>query len=226
MAKILIIDDDNALGSALQSLLSQEGFVVECALNGEDGLRLLSRHSYEVIILDWNLPEMSGEDVCRDYRNGGGQAPLLFLTGRHDISFLERGFDVGADDYITKPFESRELVARVKALLKRRSKPFQGELRVLDLLLKPEKNVIIKGDCELKLRHKEVALLEYLMRHPNQLFSAQQLLDAVWPADTQSGAHSVRTWIGLLRHKLATIGHEDLITTVAGAGYILELSEK
>ncbi|MDR3612682.1 MAG: response regulator transcription factor [Candidatus Obscuribacterales bacterium] len=225
MPKLLIIDDDTGLTEALKNYLSQHGFLVECTPSAEDALQILSEYSYDALIVDWNLPEMSGELLVKRFREAGDHTPVMFLTGQNNVSTLERGFEVGADDYLTKPFEPRELVARLKGLLKRRANPFQNELRVMDLVLKPELHIMLAGDVEVKLRSKEVALLEFLIRHPNRIFTAQQIMNAVWASDSESSAHSVRTWMGLLRHKLASVGHQDLIKTVAGAGYILEMRD-
>lgn len=222
MAKVLLIDDDQNLTDSLISFLQLQGFLAEAADSAETAKQLLLTSSFDVIILDWNLPGMKGDAFCRQFRDDGGQTPIIFLTGRNDISFLERGFDVGADDYLSKPFESRELVARVKGLLKRRANPFSNNLTVGTLILKPDQNIISNGEKEVKLRPKEAALLEFLIRNPNKLFTAQQLMNSVWKSDTESNAHSVRTWIGLLRQKLAEVGHEDLIRTEPGAGYSLQ----
>lgn len=167
---------------ALRSYLEMKGFVLDSCQSGEDALQLLASFQYDVIILDWGLPAMSGIAVCREFRRKGGQTPIIFLTGKGGIENVEEGLDSGADDYVSKPFDMRELHARVKAILQRRTGAFAPTLQVGDLILRPEKNAIVKGSKEVQLRAKETSLLEYLMRHPNQIFSAQQLLDAIWPA--------------------------------------------
>lgn len=226
MPKILIVDDDTLLSSTLRSYLDQEKYVVETADNGEDAIQLLSGFDYDVVVLDWTLPGISGEVVCNEYRKNGGQAPVIFLTGQNDINFLERGLNAGADDYLTKPFEVRELAARLRSLLRRRRATFDNELQVHNLVLKTEMNMLLADGTEVPLRPKESALLEYLMRHPNRIFSAQNLLDSVWSSDSAATANTVRTWMGLLRHKLAPLGHENLIRTVPGAGYVLEMKKE
>jgi two-component system copper resistance phosphate regulon response regulator CusR len=189
---------------------------------GEDALQLLSAYSYDVIALDWTMPGINGDEVCKRYRGSGGQAPIIFLTGKEDVQSLELALGYGADDYLVKPFDIRVLNARVKALLRRAGNPIVPVLKIQDLVLDPEGSSITVGDQTVRLRAKEKALLEYLMRHPNRVFSSQQLLDAVWPADSDAATTSVRTWMGFLRHKLAEVGRESLVRTVLGSGYIID----
>jgi len=226
MSKLLIVDDDAELAKALSTFFSQQGFVVELCATGEDALQLLDSYGYDVVVLDWGLPVMTGREVCATYRSKGGQTPIIFLTGKGDVRYLEEGFSSGADDYLSKPFEVRELAARINALLKRRAATYVPEVRIGDLVLNPKKGLLTKGASELQLRAKESALLEFLMRHPGDIYSAQDLLDAVWPADGEGTTNSVRTWMNLMRNKLATIGEETLITTVLGSGYVIEAKTK
>ncbi|RTL39206.1 MAG: response regulator transcription factor [Candidatus Melainabacteria bacterium] len=225
MSKILTVDDDKELTNALKLYLTSLGQLVEVCDNGEDALQLLSSFDYDVIILDWSLPGISGHDVCKTFRERGGQTPIIFLTGKEHVSFLETALDSGADDYMVKPFEVRELFARIKTLLRRRSGTYVPELKIGNLTLKPESNLLITTSSEIRLRVKETALLEYLMRHPNRTFNAQQLLNAVWPSDSEGTTNSVRTWMNLLRRKLESIGQTDLIKTISGSGYMIEDKE-
>jgi OmpR-family two-component system manganese-sensing response regulator len=221
MAKILVVDDDIELGEALADHLGVQGQTVEVCCSGEDALQLLGSFHYELIILDWSLPGMSGEEVCKKFRQQGGQTPIIFLTGRGDIHFLESGLGAGADDYLSKPFDIRELTARVKSLLKRRTGAFSPELQIADLHLDVEARSITVGTTVVALRSKEISLLEFLMRNTNRVYSAQQLLEAVWPADAEVTTGSVRTWMNLLRQKLAEAGKPDLIETVPRSGYTI-----
>jgi DNA-binding response OmpR family regulator len=222
MAKLLFVDDDEALSNGVSSYLSLQGHVLDLCSSGEDALQLLDGFSYDLIVLDWGLPGISGEDVCRAFRSKEKQTPILFLTGKEDITFLERAFEAGADDYVLKPFNVRELAARIKTLIRRRTGTFVADLRIGDLLLRPEKNLISVNSTEVQLRAKETALLEFLIRHPNKVYSAQELLDAVWPADSARGTNCVRTWMNFLRNKLKEAGQENLIKTILGSGYIIE----
>lgn len=222
MARILLVDDDFNLVDTVQPYLKSHGHVVDSCYTGEDALQLLSSYSYDVIALDWTLPGIHGDAVCKEYRASGGQAPIIFLTGKEDVQSLELALGYGADDYLVKPFDIRVLNARIKALLRRAGNSIVPVLKIQDLVLDPEGSSITVNDQTVRLRAKEKALLEYLMRHPNRVFSSQQLLDAVWPADSDSSTTSVRTWMGLLRHKLAEVGREELIRTVLGSGYIID----
>lgn len=222
MAKILLVDDDLELISALQNFLSLQGHVVETTNSGEDAVQLLQGFSYDLIVLDWGLPGLAGDEVCRTYRAQGGAAPVLFLTGKNDISFLETGFNSGADDYLVKPFDMRELTARMKGLLRRLASQYVAQLNIGGVELNLENRTITADGKQVKLRAKESALLEYLMRHPNKTFSAQNLLDAVWASDSNGTTHSVRTWMGTLRRQLAKLGKGELVKTELGSGYILE----
>lgn len=228
MSKILLVDDDAQLTDTLYSFLKGAGYVVDVSATGEDALELLAAYEYDVVILDWMLPGISGYDVCASYRLQGGQAPIIYLTGKNDISFLELGLESGGDDYITKPFNVRELNARLKAILKRRSIPYVAKLHACGLTLDPAKQAIVPDDGSyptVKLRAKESLLLEYFIRHPNQLFSAQDLLTACWSADSEASVDTVRTWIKLLRQRLVEVGQPDLVQTVIGSGYILQVCD-
>lgn len=226
MAKILIVDDDLELSSALQNFLILQGHTVETTGTGEDAMQLLKSFSYDIIVLDWGLPGMDGDELCRLYRARGGMTPIMFLTGKNDVTFLETGFNSGADDYMSKPFDIRELSARLRGLLRRTNSQFSEELKIDGLVLIPDqKKASVRGKT-VKLRAKESALLEYLIRHPNKTFSAQNLLDAVWAADSNGTTSSVRTWMGTLRQKLSDLGKGELIKTVLGSGYTIEVSEE
>lgn len=225
MAKILLVDDDLELCNAVQNFLGLQGHSVETASTGEDAIQLLKNFQYDVIVLDWGLPGIEGDELCRLYRAQGGNTPIMFLTGRNDISFLETGFNSGADDYMVKPFDIRELTARLKGLLRRVSTQFVENLNINGLELMPEQRLAKADGKEVKLRAKECALLEYLMRHPNKTFTAQNLLDAVWTSESNGTTNSVRTWMGTLRQQLAKIGKEDFVKTVLGSGYTIEATK-
>lgn len=221
MTKILIVDDDVELTENLKQCLSREHYVVDTVYRGDDALQLLTVYDYDLLILDWSLPGLSGPDVCSLYRAKNGQARILFMTGRTEVSHLEVGFKVGADDYLRKPFDIRELLARCRGLLKRQGY-YEAELKIKELVFYPDSHILQFGEQKAQLRPKEAALLEFLLRHPDRIYSAQELLDKVWSAESSANRNTVRTWIGFLRHKLAEFKHPDLILTVAGAGYILK----
>lgn len=221
MAKLLIVEDDEEISLALDTYLKASGFTCDCVSSGGDALQLLSSYSYDAIILDWGLPDITGFEVCVKFRKQGGQAPIIFLTGNDDLVALEQALDAGADDYVVKPFNMRELHARLKTILKRRTAAYSHSLTIGSVTLDPESGNLISNGKSVLLRNKEIAILECLMRHPNVSYSSHQLLNAVWPAEATPSNNAVRVWMSHLRQKLAEVGAEDLIKTVAGAGYII-----
>lgn len=224
MAKVLLVEDDPQLSQQLQDWFVSEHHLVEAVDSGEDALQLLTNFTFDLVVLDWNLTDITGLHVCQRYRAAGGKAPIIFLTGEGDIDHKEAGLNSGADDYLVKPFEVRELGARIRSVLRRPKELLPTELRVGDVSLDPPTRSITYGTTQIHLMPKECALLEYLMRHPNHCFSAKALLDAVWPSDAESNEDTVRTCVKTLRQKLIKLGKPDLVKTVPHAGYKVELS--
>ena len=219
MAKVLFIEDDLEYAQAVKDLLQGEHHNVELVDNGRDALELLKVYKFDVIIIDWGIPEISGLEVCSRFRLAGGTTPILILTGKTAIGEKETGLDAGADDYLTKPAEPRELSARVRALA-RRSPGISGNLlKIRHVALDSGKHIVTKNDQEVELYPKEFSLLEYLMRHPNQVFSADDLLDRVWASDSESSPHTVRSCINRLRAKLDEDGKDSFIRTIYSVGY-------
>jgi DNA-binding response OmpR family regulator len=221
MAKILLVDDDKDLVGMVQDWLQFEHHVVEAVFNGEDALRLLRGYQYDVVVLDWQLPKMSGVDVLLDFRRAGGQTPVLLLTGKTAIQEKETGLDAGADDYLVKPFHMKELSARLRALLRRPTGVTGNILKARDITLEPQSFRVTKDGAEIQLLPKEFALLEFMMRHPNQVFSADVLLDRVWKSEADVSPETVRTCLKRLRRKIDSEKQESLIQTLHGVGYKL-----
>lgn len=221
MAKILVVDDDKLLADLVSDSLGAEHYTTECAYNGEDARLLLKSYHYDVIVLDWGLPGVSGVELCKEYRFGGGTTPILMLTGKDTIDDKEAGLDSGADDYLTKPFHLKELSARVRALLRRSASISGNVLEVRDLVLDPTAHKLSRDGAEIQLHPKEFALLEHLMRHPNQVFSAQNLLDRVWTSESNVGPETVRTCVKRLRQKIDIDGQPSLLENIYGVGYKL-----
>lgn len=222
MTKLLLIEDDEILAEQLSKWLVEQNYLCEHAPSGEDGLQLLSAYQYDLIMLDWELPGKSGLDVCREFRKNGGITPILFLTGQGDISHKESGLDSGADDYLTKPFELRELAARIRSLLRRPVRLIAEELKLNGVKLDVQTRTVSHGENSTRLMPTECATLEFLMRHPDQTFSTKALLDAVWTSQSEASEESVRTCMKTLRFKLGKIDKKTLIKTVLGAGYSIE----
>lgn len=221
MAKVLVVEDDADLAALIKNILGVERHTVEVAPNGRDAVALLSMYTYDLVMLDWNLPAMSGKEVCQHYRSKGGSTPILMLTSRSTVEDKEEGLDAGADDYLTKPFHAKELAARVRALLRRPQSVSAKTLQAGELELDPKTVRVSKSGKEIHLLPKEFSLLELFMRYPNQVFSAEALLDRVWASDSAASLDTVRTYIKTLRKKIDTEGSASMIRTVHGVGYSL-----
>ncbi len=221
MAKILIVEDDLRLAENIGKWLVLEKHVVEHLEDGQEATDHLRFYPYDLIILDWGLPGVSGIEVLRQYRSHGGIAPVLMLTGRKEVDEKEKGLDAGADDYLTKPFHMRELGARVRALLRRPPEHPGQTLRFGDLTLDTVNHRVMKGDQEIELLPKEFALLQFLMRHPGQVFSPEAIVDRVWASISEVSPESVRTYVTRLRSKIGSAGEESVIKNIHGVGYRL-----
>ena len=222
MAKILVVEDDRELAGVIEDWLKADNHSVDVAHDGRDASYRMRQYQYDLAILDWELPEMSGVEVCKKYRAGSGTMPVIMLTGRKATEDKISGLDAGADDYLTKPFELGELSARVRALLRRPSQFTGGTLKVRNLTLESETFRVTIDDKEVYLLPKEFALLEFLMRHPGQVFSSEALIERVWPSDSEASPDTVRTHLTRLRKKLDQEGQPPLFRTVHGMGYKLD----
>lgn len=223
MSKFLVVDDDQVLCSLIKEWFGEKKIMVECANDGASAIEYLSAYGYDVIILDWNLPDISGIEILKKFRRDGGMTPVLMLTGQSAIDEKELGFDSGADDYLTKPFNIKELAARIKALQRRPEKLVQDSLTVGPLKLEPATCQVFKNGIEVKLSPREYSLMEFLMRHPNTVFTSEQLLNRVWSAEDGSSGEIVRTSIKRLRKRIEEEGTPTLIENLYGIGYKLNL---
>lgn len=221
MAKILLVEDDRELSTLMVDWLTGEGHVADPVYKGQEGLERLQYYKYDVVILDWELPEMSGPEICQAYRAKGGETPILMLTGKKEIDDKATGLDAGADDYLTKPFHYKELSARLRALLRRPAGVSKTVLSAGEITLNPVSRQVYRGAEEISLQPKELALLEFLMRHPNQPFSSDAILDRVWSSDSDTAPDTVRIQIMRLRHKIDQPGKDSMIRTVHRVGYML-----
>ncbi len=221
MAKILMVEDDLELCNSVGSWLKMEHHTVEIVNSGLDAQEMLLNHHFDIIILDWELPELNGVELCKKFRSKGGETPVLMLTGRSNINDKSQGFDAGADDYLTKPFILTELTLRIRALLRRAGPQVRMVLKAGDLELEPDTFQVKKNGEALKLLPKEFALLEFLMRHPEQVFSLDSLLARIWVSDSDASTDAVQACIKRLRRKIDTPGAESMIANVHGVGYRL-----
>ncbi|HEY9784503.1 MAG TPA: response regulator transcription factor [Candidatus Obscuribacterales bacterium] len=222
MAKILIVEDDQVLADLAREWLGFEHHTVDVVGDGTEGLDRVKHYEYDLIVLDWQLPGISGLEILREFRASGGTAPVLMLTGRGTVSDKETGLDSGADDYLTKPFHAKELCARVRALLRRQRGYLGNVVQVGDLVLDRMSYKVTRGGEEVKLVPKEFALLEFLMRNPNRVFSPEHLLNSVWPTESDATVDALTTCIKRLRKKIDVEDKPSIIQTVYGVGYKLE----
>jgi DNA-binding response OmpR family regulator len=222
MAKIIVVEDDTELCQKISEWLKFEHYKVEFVHDGREALYMLQSAQHDLIILDWELPNLSGLEICRELRAAGEDAPIIMLTGKGQIRDKELGLDAGADDYLTKPFNMKELAARIRAQLRRTSKSRSNTLQVRDLELDPLKFIVRRNGTEIKLLRTEFRLLEFLMRHPDEPFTSEVLLARVWDTDSSVGTDAIRSCIKRLRKKLNdTDDASTLIETVHGLGYRL-----
>ncbi len=219
MAKILIVEDEQDFSEPIRAFLTRDHHVVEVVENGLEALDRLRFYKYDVIIMDWMLPGMLGVDVCREFRSSGGTTPILMLTAKTATGEKISGLDAGADDYLTKPFDVGEVSARVRALLRRPAALTGNVLKLGQIVLERDTHRVTKTGEEIQLLPKEFALLEFFMRHPNQVFSAEALLDRVWASDSEASPETIRTYIKRLRQKIDSKDGPSLIQTVHGVGY-------
>ena len=222
--RILIIEDELDLSNALARGLRQQGYAVDIAVSAEHGWELGEVYDYDLLLLDLNLPDMDGLEVCRRLRSSRPDLLILMLTARDRLTDKVEGLDLGADDYLTKPFHFEELVARIRALLRRDLRVREPILQVGDLKLDPASCTAWVGRRRLDLTRKEFGILEYLMRHPGEVISQEELLEHVWNEDVNLFTGSVRVHIHSLRRKLGDeVTHPRYIETIVGEGYRLLL---
>jgi two-component system response regulator MprA len=223
---VAIVDDDGAIRSSLGRALKLEGYEVDLFDDGASALRGLALRAPDAVILDLQLPDIDGLEICRRLRSAGDRVPILMLTARDAVNDRVEGLDAGADDYLVKPFDLAELLARLRALLRRRA---SGEadgtiLRFEDLTLNPTTREVTRGERTIDLTKIEFDLLELFLQYPRQVLTRDQILDLVWGYNFDSGTNSLAVYIGYLRRKLEEGGEARLIHTVRGVGYALRLS--
>jgi len=221
---ILVVEDEQRLAFLLRRVLLEERHTVDLAHDGHAGLDLALSGTYDIVILDVMLPGLDGLEICRQMRADGVMSPVLMLTARGAIEDRVVGLNVGADDYLTKPFAMEELLARINALLRRRDRSFEvaPQLWVGDLTLDLVRHEARRAGRVIELTAKEFALLEYLMRHPGQVLTRTQIIDAVWRYDLEALSNVVDIYIHYLRDKIDQGFSRSLIKTVRGVGYRLE----
>jgi len=222
MVRVLLVEDQTKLARAVQRGLQQEGYAVDVAATGDDGLHLATEVDYDAVVLDVMLPGLDGFEVCRRMRVQGRWAPVLMLTARDGVADRVTGLDVGADDYLVKPFALRELLARLRALVRRGAGERPAVLTVGGLRLDPAAHTVSRDGRPVELSAREFALLEFFMRHPGEVVTRTQVLEHVWDFNYEGLSNVVDVYVGYLRRKLEQPFGRPLLRTVRGVGYALE----
>jgi two-component system response regulator MprA len=219
--RILVVDDDLAVCRSIDRALRLEGYEVDTVASGGEALQAVASTSPDALVLDLQLPDLDGLAVCRRIRESGDDIPILMLTARHGIDDRVQGLDAGADDYLVKPFALEELLARLRALLRRRFEGEGGLVRSGELTLDLASREAHRGARSFALTRIEFDLLELFLRHPRQVLTREVLLNKVWGFDFDSGTNSLAVYVGYLRRKTEAGGEPRCIHTVRGVGYIL-----
>ncbi len=218
--RILVVEDEHKIVNSIKKGLEQESYAVDVAYDGEKGYDFASSEDYDLLILDILLPKMDGLMICQKLRKQNIHTPIILLTAKGQLEDKVKGLDAGADDYLTKPFAFEELLARVRALSRRPKNGLGTTLSLENLTLDTLSFMVKRGDKNIRLSSKEYALLEYLLRHPNQILTKDQIISHVWNYDADVLVNTVEVYIGYLRKKIGS----DLIHTIRGFGY--KLGEK
>jgi two-component system, OmpR family, response regulator MprA len=219
-ARVLVVEDDDDIAQAIQRSLRVEGYDVRIAADGEAALRMSGEYVPDLIVLDLGLPKIDGIEVARRLR-ADDDTPILMLTARDSVEARVEGLDSGADDYLVKPFERQELLARLRALLRRRPPKGSASVVVGDLVLNPDTHEVRREERTVELTQREFELLEYLMRNERIVIPRQRLLEEVWGYDPFASTNTIEVFVSNLRRKLEAGGETRLLHTIRGAGYVL-----
>ena len=220
---ILVVDDEEAVRESLRRALTLEGYEVSLASDGREALRSLNLRAPDAVVLDVLMPEVDGLDVCRRLRSSGDSTPVLMLTARDSVGDRVAGLDAGADDYLVKPFALEELLARLRALLRRTSAGDRAsKLRFADLTLDQETREVTRGGRSIELTRTEYLLLEVFLLHPRQVLTRSIIFEWVWGYDFGQTSNSLEVYIGYLRRKTESEGEPRLLHTIRGVGYVLK----
>lgn len=220
MAKVLVVEDDPDIAARLLEYLTREGHVVEHVDDGAEAKDRLRLYDYDLILLDWQLPGATGIEICQSYRAAGGSKPILMMTGKNTSADKITGLDTGADDYVTKPFDFPELASRMRALLRRQNTTVSMTLKIQDLELNPSERSVKRAGQAVELTPREYAILEFMMKHADQVVSPEMLLNGVWHSESDSTVDSIYTLVKNIRKKIGD--KQTIIKTVHGLGYKLQ----
>ena len=222
LMRILVVEDEAKVGSFIRRALEEESYAVDLSIDGAEGLDLALGGTYDLIVLDVMLPNVSGLEILQRLRKEKNKTPVLILTARAQLEQKVKGLDSGADDYLTKPFAIEELLARVRALLRRGLGETAGLLQVEDLVLNPATREVTRGGQRLDLTTKEYALLEYFMRNPGRILTRPMIAEHVWNLDFDTCTNVIDVYVNYLRNKIDRGRERKLIQTVRGSGYVMK----
>jgi len=223
---ILIVDDERQFVKALVAILKQNKFNVDFAFDGEDGLDKALSNIYDVIVLDIMMPKINGFEVLKEIRNNKISTPVLMLSAKSEISDKVQGLNLGADDYLTKPFNSDELMARIKALLRRKTQFVGDELSFGDLKLSRDTYSLVCNDETIALGKKEFQIMEVLISNANKTINKERLLEKIWGYDSEAEYNAIEVYISFLRKKMTALNSKCIIKSLRGIGYILQSGEE
>ena len=223
--QILIVEDDQRLARQLKKGLEEQGHVVNLAFDGLDGLEAARQGHFDVLVLDVMLPRLDGFGIVRRLRNTGGRSPILMLTARDSAEDIVAGLDAGADDYLTKPFALKVLLARLRALSRRKEVEPKTHLQIADLVLDPAEHTVRRGKSAIFLTRTEFVLLETLMRSAGRVVTRDRLIEAVWGRDREVESNTLDVYVRQLRSKIEPAGSAKLLQTVRGVGYVIREEE-
>lgn len=220
--RLLVAEDEEDLNSIIEQKMKEEGYSVDSCYNGEDALYYLQNTEYDAVIMDVMMPKMNGFETVKEYRKSGGKAPILFLTAKDSIEDRVYGLDLGANDYLIKPFFFAELVARIRAMTRTNAGSISNVYTICDLTLDSESKTVERAGKEIKLSAKEYSLLEYMIRNKNKVLSREQIENNLYNYDYEGGTNVVDVYIRYLRKKIDEDFDKKLLHTVRGMGYILK----
>lgn len=224
--RILVVEDDESLNKIIKKHLTESGYAVDCCFDGEEALSYMESMQYDCIILDWMLPKRNGISVLKEYRNQGFSSPVLMLTARDSVTDRVSGLDAGADDYLVKPFVFDELLARVRAMFRRKMEIKQSILMLADLTMDTATHVVTRGGKQISLTSREYALLEYLLRNQGIIQTRSQISDHVWNYDFEYDSNVVDVYVRYLRNKVDKGFGAQLIHTIRGFGYVMRYDDE
>ncbi|QBD76708.1 response regulator transcription factor [Ktedonosporobacter rubrisoli] len=224
--RILLVEDHPSLGPDLKRSLERCHYAVDLSIDGDDAVHLALVFPYDLIILDILLPGLNGFEVCRQLRTRQSNVPILFLTALEGVDDRVQGLDLGADDYVTKPFDFRELEARIRALLRRESTPKNTVLKFMDITMDTSTHEVRRGQRLIRLSSKEYTLLDFLMRRPREVLSRTTIAEHVWDYDAEHLSNVIDVYVGYVRTKLCADGEPNVIQSVRGIGYQLKEPER